>query len=58
MAFKNIFTSLTTLLNGRVLYPEVDFIVFPCIGSHDQITFKPSFFIALINLGKNLPTFS
>ena len=38
------------MLNGRVLYPEVAFIVLPCIGSQDQITFKPSFFIDLINL--------
>ena len=36
----------------------MDLIVLPCIGSHDQTTFKPSFFIALINLGKNLSTLS
>ena len=34
----------------------VAFIVFPCIGSQDQITLKPSFFITLINFGKNFST--
>ena len=36
--------------------PVEDLTVFPCIGSQDQITFKPSFLIALINLGKNFST--
>ena len=41
-----------------VLKPVVDLIVFPCIGSQDQITFKPSFLIPLISLGKNFSTLS
>ena len=49
---------MTTLLKGLVLNPVVALIVLPWQGSHDHITFKPSFLIALINFGKNLETFS
>ena len=45
-------------MNGLVLNPVEDTKVFPCIGSQDQITFKPSFLIPLISLGKNFSTFS
>ena len=58
MNSKNFFTSLRILLKGLVLNPVADLIVFPCIGSHDQTTFSPSFLTALISFGKNLSTFS
>ena len=45
-------------MNGLVLKPVAALIVFPWQGSHDQITFKPSFLTALINLGKNFETLS
>ena len=45
-------------MKGLVLNPVAALIVLPWQGSHDHITFKPSFLIALINFGKNLETFS
>ena len=38
--------------------PVAALIVFPWHGSQDQITFNPSFLIALINFGKNFETLS
>ena len=40
------------------MYPVAALTVFPWQGSHDHITFKPSFLIALINLGKCFETLS
>ena len=45
-------------MKGLVLKPVVALIVLPWHGSHDQITFKPSFLIALINFGKCFETLS
>ena len=45
-------------MKGLVLKPVEACIVFPWHGSHDQITFNPSFLIALISLGKCLATLS
>ena len=49
-------TSPSIFSNFLVFLPELLFIVLPCIGSHDQITFFPSSVIFLINLGRNFST--
>ena len=45
-------------MKGLVLKPVADLIVFPCIGSQDHTTLRPSFLIDLTSLGKNFSTLS